>query len=136
MPAQPGEAPQVSKVLVQNWLEKLARTATTGNIDAHLELISEKINIVDTERKRSLDYSDWAEYCRRRYLSDHPILVKYRDIRIKTMTPARVKFVATETVEQPNQIDRRGMEFIIQREDDGIWRAVQERLIPLPETTG
>jgi hypothetical protein len=126
----------VSKVLVQNWLDKLARTATTGNIDAHLELISQHINIVDIEKKKSLDYSDWAEYCRQRFLADQPILVRYRDIRIKTMTPARVKFVATETVEQPDQVDHRGTEFIIQREDDGIWRAVQERLIPLPETTG
>ena len=133
----------MSKVLVQNWLEELARTATTGNIDAYLGLISQQINIVDIEKKQSLGYSDWAEYCRERYLAifspvgiAQAIQVKYRDIRIKTMTPARVKFVATETVEQPHQVDQRGTEFIIQREDDGIWRAVQERLIPLSESAG
>jgi hypothetical protein len=126
----------VSKVLVQNWLDKLAHTATNGNVDAHLELISQQINIVDIEKKQCLDYSDWAEYCRQRYQADSQVLVEYRDIRIKTMTPARVKFVATETVEAPDQVDRRGTEFIIQREDDGIWRAVQERLLPLTESAG
>ena len=126
----------MSKVLVKMWLDKLARTATNGNVDAHLELISQQINIVDTEKKRCLDYSDWAEYCRQRYQTNNPVQVEYGDIRIKTMTPARVKFIATETVEAPDQVDRRGTEFIIQREDDGIWRAVQERLIPLPESVG
>jgi len=126
----------VSIVLVRNWLDKLARTATTGNIDAHLDLISEHVNILDTEKQQNLDYADWAEYCRQRYLADQPILVKYRDVQIKTMTPARVKFIATETVEQPDKVNQRGTEFIIQREDDGMWRAVQERLIPLPESAG
>jgi len=122
----------VSKVLGQNWLEKLADAASKGNVDAHMELISENINVFDEPGNRNLDYHDLAEYCRSRFQVDAPIRVSYRDMRIKTMTPARVKFIATETVEQPDCVNQRGLEFIIQREDDGRWRAVQERLL----TTG
>ena len=133
-PAQRGGAPYVSKMLVQNWLDKLAQTASHGNVDAHLELISQNINIVDTNGEEPLEYKDWAEKCRQRFQANHPMRVSYRDMRIKTMTPARVKFVATETVEQSDTVNKRGMEFIIQREDDGRWRAVQERILPLPES--
>jgi len=115
---------------VQDWLEKLADTASKGNVDAHMELISENINVLDEPGKRNLDYHGLAEYCRNRFQANAPIRVSYRDMRIKTMTPARVKFIATETVEQPDCVDQRGLEFIIQREDDGRWRAVQERLLP------
>lgn len=124
----------MSKVLVQDWLEKLANTASNGNVDAHMELISENVNVLDEPGKRNLDYTDMAEYCRNRFQSEPPVRVSYRDMRIKTMTPARVKFVATETVECPNKVNQRGMEFIIQREEDGCWRAVEERLLNRPES--
>lgn len=124
----------MSKVLVQNWLEKLAETASKGNVDAHMELISENINVLDEPGNRNLDYHDLAEYCRSRFQANAPIRVSYQDMHIKTMTPARVKFIATETVEQPDCVDQRGLEFIIQREDDGRWRAVQERLLTAGDT--
>lgn len=120
----------MSKMLVQNWLDKLAETATRGNVDAHLELISQNINVVEAPGEDGLDYQYWAEYCRQQFQAERPVRVSYGDMRIKTMTPARVKFVATETIERSNQISQRGMEFIIQREDDGHWRAVQELFIP------
>lgn len=125
----------MSKILVQNWLEKLANTANEGNIDAHLELISEKINVLDEPGQRNLDYTELAESRRHRFQADTPVHISYRDMRIKTMTPARVKFVATETVEQPDRVNKRGKEFIIQREDDGCWRAVEERCIPGPDAS-
>ncbi len=119
----------MSRILVQAWLDKLAKAATHGNVDAHLELISQSISVVNAPGKDTLDYGDWAEYCRERFRANQPIRVSYRDMRIKTMTPARVKFIATETVECPDTVNHYGMEFIIQREDDGCWRAVQERFI-------
>lgn len=126
----------MSKLLVQNWLDKLAQTASHGNVDAHLELISQNINVVDNYGKETLEYEDWAEKCRQRFQTGHPVRVSYRDMRIKTMTPARVKFVATETVERSDSVNKRGMEFIIQREDDGRWRAVQERIFPPSKSAG
>jgi len=119
----------VNKVLVQDWLEKLANAASKGNVDEHMELISENINVLDEPGQRNLDYEGLAEYCRSRFQDNAPLRVSYQDMHIKTMTPARVKFIATETVEQPDCVDQRGLEFIIQREDDGRWRAVQERLL-------
>ena len=120
----------MNTVLVEEWLNRLALTLNKGAIDEHLELISENVSILTGPGKQNLNYQDRIEYCRQRLESKMPARVSYQQMRIKTMTPARVKFIAMETVERDDGETRaQGKEFIIQREEDGQWRAVQERYL-------
>jgi len=120
----------MNTVLVEEWLNRLALTLNKGAIDEHLDLISENVSVLTGPGKQNLNYQDRIEYCRRRFQSNHSLRVSYQEMRIKTMTPARVKFVATETVDRGDGETRaQGKEFIIQREEDGQWRAVQERYL-------
>ena len=120
----------MNSVFVEDWLNRLALTLNKGALEEHLELISENVNILTGAGDKNLNYQDRIEYCRQRFQSSKPHHISYREMRIKTITPARVKFVATETLERGDGETRaQGKEFIIQREEDGQWRAVQERYL-------
>ena len=60
--------------------------------------------------------------------------VSYDGLNILAETPERVMFKSIETVEgSDGSINSSGIEFIIQKEEDGQWRVGQERILPEEE---
>lgn len=125
----------MSPMFVKQWLERYAHTTNNRELDDHLDLISEQINLLDEPRNTTMDYSHWVEQCREWFETETGRQVSYQEMRIKAMSPARVMFIATETIrDRRGPACHKGLEFIIQREEDGKWRAVQQRVLPPQQT--
>ena len=57
--------------------------------------------------------------------------VSYEGLNILAETADRIMFKSIETVEgNDGSTNTSGIEFIIQKEDDGQWRVGQERILP------
>ena len=57
--------------------------------------------------------------------------VSYKGLNVLAETPDRIMFKSLETVEGADgTVNSSGIEFIIQKEDDGLWRVSQERVLP------
>jgi len=61
--------------------------------------------------------------------------VSYGDIKMISSTAAHVMFKTFETVESVDgSVNSQGIEVLLEKEGDGQWRLIQERILPIAET--
>ncbi len=116
------------------FLAVMAETANKLDLDAHMNLISKDVSVYGVPDFEVITYDDWFNQCK--YEFDNKLLkkVSYQGLNILAQTPDRVMFKSLETVEgSDGSINTNGIEFIIQKEEDGQWRVGQERILPADE---
>ena len=118
-------------------LEFLAAMADTANrldLDAHMNLISKGVSVYGVPDFEVITYEDWFNQCQHEFENKLLKKVSYEGLNILAETTERVMFKSVETVEgSDGSTHTSGIEFIIQKEDDGQWRVVQERILPEDE---
>jgi len=116
--------------VAREWLEASARTANAKNYDAHMDLISKKVQVFGVPGFESLGYEDWAKQSKHEFESGLLKRVSYAGMKVQVMLPGRVMFKTTETVEATDgSVQTHGVEIVIEKEPDGKWRVVQERIL-------
>lgn len=118
-------------------LEFLAAMADTANrldLVAHMNLISKNVSVYGVPDFEVITYDDWFNQCQHEFENKLLKKVSYEGLNILAETSERVMFKSIETVEgSDGSTNTSGIEFIIQKEDDGQWRVVQERILPEDE---
>ncbi|MEE8388026.1 MAG: nuclear transport factor 2 family protein [Acidiferrobacterales bacterium] len=115
-------------------LQEMARSACDKDYAAHMDLISQEVSVFGIPGFEVIGYDDWARQCRHEF--DNNILksVSYGPMKVVAQSPGRVMFKTLETVEANDGTRNcNGIEIIIQKEDDGKWRVLQERILPEDE---
>ena len=115
-------------------LEALALTANAGAYTSHMDLISQEVSVYGVPGFDVIGYDDWARQCQ--YEFDEGILkrLSYEGLSVVTVTPDKVLFITTETVEGTDgTVNRHGIEILIRKEADGKWRVLQERILAADE---
>jgi ketosteroid isomerase-like protein len=126
----------MSVQIVEKLLQEMARSANEKDYAAHMELISQEVSVFGIPGFDVIGYDDWARQCRHEF--DNNILksVSYGPMKVVANAPGRVMFKTLETVEANDGTrNSNGVEIIIQKEDDGKWRVLQERILPEDEAT-
>ena len=116
------------------FLAVMAETANNLDFDAHMDLISKNVSVYGVPDFEVITYDDWFNQCRHEF--DNKLLkkVSYQGLNILAETPSRIMFKSIETVEgSDGSTNTSGIEFIIQKEEDGQWRVAQERILPEDE---
>ena len=116
------------------FLAVMAETANKLDFEAHMNLISKDVSVYGVPDFEVITYDDWYKQCQHEF--DNKLLkrVSYDGLNILAETPERVMFKSIETVEgSDGSINSSGIEFIIQKEEDGQWRVGQERILPEEE---
>ncbi len=122
-----------SKV-AKEWLEALVRTANEKDYDAHMDLISKRVQVFGVPGYEMIDYNAWAAQCKHEFENNLLKRVSYEGMKVRVMTPGRVMFKTKETVEGSDGMTNiNPIEILLEREDDGKWRVVQERIISQEE---
>ena len=120
--------------VAQDWLAELARTANTRDYAAHMNQISKRVNVFGVPGIEVVSYADWAAQCKHEFESGLLKCVAYAGMKVVAMTPGRLMFKTYETVEATDgTVNANGVEIILEKETDGVWRVVQERLLPPEE---
>lgn len=118
----------------QNFLDAMASTANALNLNEHMNLISKDVNVFGVPGFEVIAYQDWFNQCQHEFENKLLKQVSYKGLNVLAETPDRIMFKSIETVEASDgERHSSGIEFIIQKEDDGQWRVTQERILPEDE---
>ena len=120
--------------IAREWLEASARTANAKDYDAHMNLISRKVQVFGVPGIEVIGYDDWAKQCKHEFEIGLLKKVSYDGMKVQVMTPGRVMFKTIETVEASDgTINAQGVEIVLEKEADGKWRVAQERILTREE---
>ena len=110
----------------QQFLERMAATANALDLDEHMSLISKDVSVFCVP-----GFDDWFNQCKHEFENRLLKQVSYKGLNVLAETPDKIMFKSVETVEGADgACNTSGIEFIIQKEADGVWRVSQERVLP------
>lgn len=115
----------------QSFLDLMATTANDLDLNEHMDLISKDVAVFGVPGFEVIGYQDWFNQCQHEFENKLLKKVSYQGLNVLAETPERIMFKSIETVEgSDGEKNSNGIEFIIQKEDDGQWRVSQERILP------
>ncbi len=121
--------------IAQYWLDSICKTVESKDLNGHLNLISKKVNLTGVPDFESIGYDDWANQCKHEFENNLIKQINYTGFKLRVNTDTSIMFKTYESVEaSDNSINAQGIEVIIEKEPDGQWRVVQERIMPEDET--
>ena len=124
----------MSQSIAEQWLLDIAHTANAKDFTAHMELISRRVNLQGVPGFETIGYEDWARQCQYEFENNILKSVRYDGFKLVADTSERIMFKTFETVEaMDGTINAQGVEMLLEKEDDGKWRLVQERVLPSDE---
>lgn len=120
-----------ARSIPEEMLDALTRTANALDYDAHMALISRSVNVFGVPGFEVIGYDDWARQCQHEFANKLLKRVHYEGARIVSSTPKRILFKTLETTEGTDGTrNHHGLEVLIEKESDGVWRVTQERILP------
>ncbi len=119
--------------IAKNWMNKIVETAANKQFDAHMNLISKKVNITGIPDFDNIGYNDWATQCKHEFANNIIKSISFQGFKLQAHTDSRVMFKTYEAVEATDgAISAQGIEVLLEKEH-GNWRVVQERILPYDE---
>lgn len=123
------------EVIAQEWLDASALTATNKQFDEHFNLISKKVRVTGVPGFESISYDDWARQSEQEFKDNVLEKVTYSGLKMTAHNDAQIMFKTLESVFANDGTQRsHGVEILIEKEQDGIWRVIQERVMTHDET--
>jgi len=120
--------------VAEKLLQEMARSANEKDYSAYMDLISQEVSVFGIPGFDAIGYDDWARQCKHEFENNILKSVSYGPMKVVAHAPARVMFKTLETVEaHDGTCHQNGVEIIIQKEDDGKWRVLQQRILPEEE---
>ncbi len=115
----------------QQFLDQMSQSANALDFDAHMDLISKDVSVFGVPGFDVIGYDDWYNQCKHEFENKLLKQVRYKGLNVLAETPDRIMFKSVETVEgSDGTVNTSGIEFIIHKEADGVWRVSQERVLP------
>ena len=122
-------------MIAEQWLLDAVRTANAKEHDAHMDLISKRISLQGVPGFESIGYDDWSRQTQHEFENNLLKSVRYDGFKLVAETTTRVMFKTYETVEATDgTVNAQGVEMLLEKEEDGKWRLVQERILPPDES--
>ncbi len=121
--------------IATQWLERLAQTAREHNIEGHLDLLSRSVRLLGVPGFDVIDYEAWAAQCAHEF--SHRIVkdIRYHGLKLAANNDSQIMFKTYEVVEASDgSTSAQGIEVLLEKETDGKWRVVQERVLTDEET--
>lgn len=125
----------MSAEIARTWLDAVERTARELDYEGHMSLVSRRVQVFGTPGFDVIDYDAWARQSRHEF--DQCVLagVQYRGLKVVVSQPERVMFRTVERVEASDgAVNEHGLEVLLEKEGDGEWRVVQEKILSDEET--
>lgn len=114
----------------KDFLTRYAQTASARDLDAHMAMISRKVMVHGVPGFDIITYDDWFQQCAHEFKAGTLVEIGFEGLDMKVETETLIAFETTESI-----IDADGcestmqLEMFVEKEPDGEWRLVQERII-------
>ncbi|MBD3670227.1 MAG: hypothetical protein HUJ29_05580 [Gammaproteobacteria bacterium] len=120
----------MSETIARQWLEASARTATDKQFTEHMDLISKRVSVTGVEGFDSIDYDAWYRVSEKEFAEGILKSVRYDGLKMLDSSESQVRFKTFEVVEASDAtINAHGIEVMLEREADGKWRLLEERVL-------
>ncbi len=124
----------MSREIAQQWLNDLADTANAKDFAAHMALISRRISLHGVPGFETIGFDDWSRQCQYEFENNILKSVHYAGFKLVAATDKAVMFKTFETVSATDgAVNAQGVEIMLEKEPDGQWRMVQQRILPNDE---
>lgn len=125
----------MSEAVIKDWLNAISRTVAAHDHAAHMALISRDVSLLGVPGFDNIGFDDWSKQCQYEFANRLINRVDYGKVRIRVVTQKRIMFMTYETVTaNDGNVNAQGIECLLEKEDDGQWRLIQERILPPEET--
>ena len=120
----------MTQEIAEHWLQQAAETANRHDFEGHMALISRRVSLQGVPGFENLGYEDWYNQCQHEFENKLLKSVRYDGLKLRVATGKAIMFKTFETVEGTNgEVNAQGIEILLEKEDDGQWRLVQERIL-------
>lgn len=118
-----------AREIAQHWLDELTFSAATWNLDAHMALVSEQVQVHGIPGIDVIDYEGWKRRRRNEFSNKLLRSLTYRLHTILAEEEDSVLFTVVETMKSgQGQVFTVDKAVELRREEDGHWRVVKERI--------
>lgn len=120
--------------IAKQWLQDAATTANNKDLEAHMDLISKRVNLTGVPGFESIGFAQWYQQCKHEFENNILKQIRFEGLKPVAVTATRVMFKTYEVVEGTRgEVNAQGMEILLEKEPDQKWRLVQERVLSREE---
>ena len=119
-----------TRQVIADWLHKSAATATNAELDAHMALISTRVQVYGVPDFDVINYDAWRKQCESEFSSRLITSVHYGPPTAVESKDGHITFRCLEYIQtSEGQRNASGIEVELTLEADGQWRLTQERIL-------
>lgn len=119
----------VAEYTVSAWCLGMSDSIKHANLDNHMGYVSKRVKVYGVPSKEVIEYRDWQLRRQFEFANEEILALNYQQVRIISSTQRRIRFSTTETTVGKNgRILTLKKNIILEREDDTIWRVVEENV--------
>ncbi|MEN8169582.1 MAG: hypothetical protein ABFS08_05100 [Pseudomonadota bacterium] len=119
-----------SNTIINQWLNDLAFSAATWDINAHMELISKNVIVLGIPGVDRIDYQGWMKRRRNEFKKKLLHSLIYREPKMVSERPQFITFSVQELMkDHAKQCIEISKEVTLHQEQDGKWRVVREQIL-------
>jgi hypothetical protein len=121
-----------SNTIINKWLNDLAYSAATWDLDAHMELVSKSVAVFGIPGVERIDYHGWRARRRNEFKKKWLHSLSHRNMQLLSERPSILTFSVHEQMRDHLKkcIEVR-KEVTLHHEPDGKWRVVREQILDI-----
>lgn len=119
----------IAEYTVSAWCLGMCDSVKHADLEMHMGFISRRVKVYGVPSKDVIEYRDWKVRRMYEFANGEILALNYQKVRIISSTQRRIRFSTTETtVGKHGKILVLHKNIILEREDDTIWRVVEENV--------
>ena len=116
--------------IAEQWLTQAAESAGQKDLKAHMGMISKRVSLQGVPGFDNIDYDAWYKQCQHQFENAMIKSIAYKGFNLVNATESQIVFTVFETVMGTDgTLNEQIVEMTLEKEDDGAWRLVQERVL-------
>ena len=119
----------IAEHTIMAWCMGMSDSIKNADLEQHMEYVSRRVKLYGNPSKEVIEYRDWKARRKYEFENGDILALNYQNVRLISSTLRRIRFTTTETTVVKNgKMLVLNKNIILEREDDGIWRVVEERV--------
>lgn len=115
--------------IVHRWLAELALTTASRDLEAHMALVSARVQVHGLHRAGLIDFEGWRARRRTEFRDGLVHGMTHKDVEVITSEPGHIVFNVTETLKGTRgEVIVIGKQVVLKEEEKEHWRVVLEQI--------
>jgi len=116
--------------IAEQWLTTAAESAGQRDLEQHMGMISKRISVQGVPGFDHIDYDTWYKQCRHQFENSMIKSIAYKGFNLISARDTQINFTVFETVVgSDGTLNEQIVEKSLEKENDDVWRLVQERVL-------